>query len=158
MNKPKHSPEPWHLLPDDGGALTVMSGRRIVAKVYYHGGSEDPHVHENARRIVACVNACAGIEDPAAFIAKAKEADAVSTALKPVAHLLPEQATRINACLLACEDIEDPAAAIQAARDALTAIEAKRCVIGDHYEECAYEECADIASKALALLTPKETI
>ena len=47
MNKPKHSPEPWE---------------------YEAGVSE-----VDAIRADACVNACAGIEDPAAAIQAARE-------------------------------------------------------------------------------------
>lgn len=77
--KPKHSPEPWALNPYDGGAPEIygFSHRgqtRAIARVLYHNGSEDPEVRANAHRIVACVNALAGIEDPAAAIAAAREA------------------------------------------------------------------------------------
>lgn len=55
----KHTPEPWHLAPNDGGARLVMgrSARgdvREIARVLYHNGSEDPEIQPNARLIAAC--------------------------------------------------------------------------------------------------------
>ena len=52
-----HAPEPWHV--DDGGDGEIMLWGGA-------GSVEDPDIGEiyamdNARRIVACVNACAGI-------------------------------------------------------------------------------------------------
>ena len=61
-----HTPEPWVIEPWGGiekdgifkGNLSVMSGRWSVAII--QGDNEKP-VEANARRIVACVNALAGV-------------------------------------------------------------------------------------------------
>ena len=53
--KDKHTPEPWEVT--DKRFIRQSSGRRhVVARVV---GSEE--MEANARRIVACINACAGI-------------------------------------------------------------------------------------------------
>jgi len=59
----KHTPEPWW---EDQG--TITSGEpdapRVVA-VYFNTDNRD--------RVIACVNACAGMEDPAKEIAELRE-------------------------------------------------------------------------------------
>lgn len=57
----KHTPAPWMIdekLTDLGAPMitaeTCWKGqKRIIAKVFYHSGSEDPEVHANARLIAA---------------------------------------------------------------------------------------------------------
>lgn len=75
MSETKHTPGPWRNDPAKGSAVgaapvivadTCWRGTtREIAKVLFHGGSEDPEVQANARRIVACVNACEGINPKA---------------------------------------------------------------------------------------------
>ncbi|MBE3087783.1 MAG: hypothetical protein IMZ71_01505 [Chloroflexi bacterium] len=76
MGETKHTPEPWIDDPEKGsayGAAPVIVAnlcwrgdkKREIAKVLFDAGSEDPEVHANARRIVACVNACEGINPEA---------------------------------------------------------------------------------------------
>lgn len=58
MSDTKHTPEPWKITdPDQNGLYGVWSfdGRHCIAEGLYL---------EDARRIVACVNACAGMADP----------------------------------------------------------------------------------------------
>lgn len=64
--KQQHSPEPWETPGEDGGERVISCrdsrGRSITIAHAYDGeryGSMEP----NARHIVACVNACAGIPD-----------------------------------------------------------------------------------------------
>lgn len=65
-----HTPEPWviaegitHIwIRDNDGGDTVFALHR----------EDDRDAEANARRIVACVNACAGIDDPAQYIAVAR--------------------------------------------------------------------------------------
>lgn len=69
-----HSPGPWHLNAGrcgddqcdgytvrdaDGEFVTHLDGSR------YHDERADPEADANAARIVACVNACEGVADPA---------------------------------------------------------------------------------------------
>jgi hypothetical protein len=60
----KHTPEPWKV---DGGkcrnAIVHEFGQMAIAECWYRGNWENTRA--NAARIVACINACAGMEDPA---------------------------------------------------------------------------------------------
>lgn len=79
----KHRPEPW-VLDDDSPYFTVSdsNGKYIIAGEMdgwmIPFATDDGNV--NAARVVACVNACAGMADPAAEIAALREslADAES--------------------------------------------------------------------------------
>jgi hypothetical protein len=61
---PDWTPEPWYA---HGADIRTNADERV--NIYDH----DP---SNRERIVACVNALAGIPDPAAFVKQAKEAAA----------------------------------------------------------------------------------
>ena len=74
-NEAKHTPEPWKLAEAVGGRHATGM-RRIrseseglehgaVAEVY--GINDGTEAAANGARIVACVNACAGINNPAAI-------------------------------------------------------------------------------------------
>ncbi len=78
----KHTPEPWVYRPnefDDWGFVRDEIGNLCAVARCTHITPEevvsgkDPY-KANGERIVACVNAFAGIEDPVAFVAKAKKA------------------------------------------------------------------------------------
>ena len=61
-----HTPGPWFLHGKPGyEALEIFGTNRPIAKSLYHLGSEDNEADANARRIVACVNACEGINPEA---------------------------------------------------------------------------------------------
>ena len=80
----KHTPEPWELLDAEADKEylrirgTVLGGRYKIANVLWPNYSESAREREaaetlaNAVRIVTCVNACAGMADPAADIAELK--------------------------------------------------------------------------------------
>ena len=61
----KHTPEPWGVwLNPDGGNLEMITDDGLARHIVYVVGN----THEakaNGRRIVACVNACAGINPEA---------------------------------------------------------------------------------------------
>jgi hypothetical protein len=65
--KPAHTPEPWQPedLPRKRLGISGDGGGGHVAEAY----SDD-----DRRRIIACVNACAGIPDPAAALKQARQA------------------------------------------------------------------------------------
>lgn len=67
MSKPKHSPEPWCNEVSDGLIFTKDATGSIILV----SGDEDEYQPD---RIVQCVNALAGIKDPAAALAAAREA------------------------------------------------------------------------------------
>ena len=77
MSESKHTPEPWKVGPTnpgriyrDSGSLSKIGNPIARANVaIWPEGQEDA----NAARIVACVNACAGMADPEEEIAALRE-------------------------------------------------------------------------------------
>lgn len=70
MSKTTHAEEPWQYTPES----VVMSGNvigRIIAICDRFGDKRD---QANAARIVSCVNACAGFEDPENLVSEYKSA------------------------------------------------------------------------------------
>lgn len=66
-----HTPEPWHLDGVRWVAAGTSPGQPYIAD--FNVGSywrQTGTTQANAARCVACVNACAGMEDPAAEIAR----------------------------------------------------------------------------------------
>jgi len=69
-----HTPEPWRVyawLNDSTFAVEYIQPSRVSAFICQMNGSNDKS-KANASRIVACVNACAGMEDPADEIDRLK--------------------------------------------------------------------------------------
>lgn len=75
-----HTPEPWHLHPKDRYPRTIcvlIDGREVqiseanIPRIDVEDAVE--MANANAARIVACVNALAGVPDPAAFVKAARE-------------------------------------------------------------------------------------
>lgn len=69
-NASRHTPEPWEA--KNGTDIvttwnTVHGGPNLIARAAWQDSTE--YRDSNARRIVACVNACAGMTDPAKEIA-----------------------------------------------------------------------------------------
>lgn len=64
----KHTPEPWRVAKD---TRTIVTNRIQIAHAWMFGGGQGV---ANAARIVACVNACAGMDDPQAVIDQAARA------------------------------------------------------------------------------------
>jgi hypothetical protein len=60
----KHTPGPWRVdkVLTDLGAPMVVSYKRVIAKVLYSGGSEDPAVHSNALLISAAPDLLEALE------------------------------------------------------------------------------------------------
>lgn len=76
-----HTPEPWRILPEEVDRTyirirgTKVGSRYKIANVLNEvsdlkGSYEGNETRANATRIVACVNACAGMADPTAEIAQ----------------------------------------------------------------------------------------
>jgi hypothetical protein len=74
----KHSPEPWRVIADYA-AMDAYGGQTCIAS-----GGDGGAV--NARRIVACVNACAGLST------EALEAGALGRALRLLEGIAPATA------------------------------------------------------------------
>ena len=49
----KHSSGTWRLKENNHAAPEIVTDERVIARVLYHGGSEDPEVDANARVLVA---------------------------------------------------------------------------------------------------------
>lgn len=67
-----HTPEPWRWMPNlhaygplKGAYIDDVAGTARVADVLSHAGVGQQRCEANARRIVACVNACATISTEA---------------------------------------------------------------------------------------------
>ncbi len=69
MSTTKHTAEPW---TSEGKG--VFGANRKVVMVAMCGDPIRAEDAPTAARIVACVNACAGVEDPAAALTAAREA------------------------------------------------------------------------------------
>ncbi len=62
MNENKHTPEPWHTAERSGFPFHIDDARgESVAMMLADDDHDEQRGLDNARRIVACVNACAGI-------------------------------------------------------------------------------------------------
>jgi len=62
----KHTPEPWAQVPKRGSAHIWNEATGIVVAGF--GGMTQGQERANLQRTVACVNALAGVPDPAAFV------------------------------------------------------------------------------------------
>lgn len=80
MTTTKHTAEPWQTFQSDAGGIVADDKGNTLASLPWAGDNHDPEA--NAARIVACVNACAGIDDPVKAINGAK------AALKVMADML----------------------------------------------------------------------
>jgi hypothetical protein len=64
-----HTPEPWEANVE--GVADVFAGDLLIAECTFHQGElSDEAIAANAARIAACVNAMAGIDDPAAIMSE----------------------------------------------------------------------------------------
>lgn len=110
-NEQKWTPEPWKV--DKYGSITA-NGRDTVliqgaASSCSAGPSRDIG-NANRDRVIACVNACAGMDDPAAEIAKLRrdlEANIESRHMEGAAfnkclHLRDELSAALRKCLDIC--------------------------------------------------------
>ena len=66
----KHTPEPWrittHLCSRDTHIVRRIDGEKHAVCIIRTNNADEAEA--NAARIIACVNACAGMDDPAAEI------------------------------------------------------------------------------------------
>ncbi len=69
-NEQQHTPEPWYI--NDLWPFLIWSKQGQIATTKETVDYTEEEA-ANARRIVACVNACQGIEDPEKFIEGAKK-------------------------------------------------------------------------------------
>ena len=87
---PTHTPAPWSI---DAGNF-IISGGKDIARALGDCTTEEEDT-ANAARIVACVNACAGLNDPAADIATMRRAlDDARKWFRHIASTAPHPAAR----------------------------------------------------------------
>lgn len=129
MSTEKHSPGPWHVqdnTEEPGGQLLVDSpydGAVAICGV----ADKEPGVarvlHDNARRIVACVNACAGIPT------EALEQGVVREALEALARLSFAAGCRESTMGSPCRLIEVKAELADAAKQACSILAKAHAVL-----------------------------
>lgn len=145
MSAPKHTPEPWSIHRHMGGtheaecdgftAWTsyIGAGDTLIGEVGAfkfnnpdNGGwlrvDSDKEQRANAARIVACVNACAGMDDPAAIISGLHIA---RETLLTVAKQRDELAAAAKRMISAWGHLNDEEISILELRAALAALEGK---------------------------------
>ena len=78
---PTHTPEPWNVERpfQDPGVYIAGPNTGLIAKLYVpeamlYNGDKQVSIDGNAARIVACVNACAGMTNPATEIKALRDA------------------------------------------------------------------------------------
>ena len=71
----KHTPEPWVLADMYIVESDTTKGTAVVANTRAPTTTPYSECRANAARIVACVNACAGIEDPAVELARLRRVE-----------------------------------------------------------------------------------
>ncbi len=81
MSEHKHTPEPWDV---KGNQIKCPMGH--VAECFRLDKYIEGNTEANAERIVTCVNAMAGIDDPAAFVKQAKAAPEMLKSLEAIAE------------------------------------------------------------------------
>lgn len=67
----KHTPEPWGLGTREEGTICTCGGRGLV--IYRDQDCNRSLSDSDKARIVACINALAGIPDPEKFVKAARE-------------------------------------------------------------------------------------
>jgi hypothetical protein len=91
---PKHTPEPWELNKTTDG-LSITSKNGVIVHCYSVSISDYNHdiPKANAARIVECVNAMAGIDDPKKWVEEMKDENKL---LKRVLKSTDDSITCIN--------------------------------------------------------------
>ena len=70
---PEWPAEPWIVSPGDSAGCVYQEGNdQPILIVDVWGDNPDQYVVDTAARVVACVNALAGVEDPEAFVLAAR--------------------------------------------------------------------------------------
>jgi hypothetical protein len=87
MSRHKWTPEPWTMHPRPDRFKIEPDIAVVYAQQSRYDDSQSKAREANAARIVACVNALAGVADPAAFVAAF---EAMSAALRHARPLVGE--------------------------------------------------------------------
>lgn len=87
MTNFKHTPEPWHV-PSYASPFFCDAKDRTVGETCTTLSKGADEQAANASRIVACVNACAGIEDPVALMAALRALHSTDGASAEQRHMI----------------------------------------------------------------------
>ena len=85
----KHTPEPWEVV--DG--YFIEANEETICQFFNKYEDDFPNNDANATRIVACVNAMAGITDPQAF---RDSVDKLTAYTKEAAEMIRQREERIK--------------------------------------------------------------
>lgn len=94
----KHTKEPW--VAKDTGVVAISGGANVICEAPIHYLESHQRWSANSARIVACVNACAGMPDPAAEFARLR--DEVAKLKAELFGAMDLLATEINVPLQEC--------------------------------------------------------
>lgn len=72
MSKEKHTPEPW-IVNDTSVGITIFSEKQSAYLMYMSQTRTVNEGNANAYRVVECVNAMEGVENPTEFIANVRK-------------------------------------------------------------------------------------
>ncbi len=127
----KHSPEPWTVGSRSGGSIGIDSYKHqgtswfsfasVVVKMS-DSESDKEEGHANLHRIIACVNAMAGIEDPEEFVKLAKFNAAGPIKAHPIAPTTLTESDRDKLC------------------DILWWLRGYKKGANDNFEECPFDQ------------------
>jgi hypothetical protein len=131
MKEAKHTPAPWQILPEECDRPYIrirgiaLGTRYKIANVLTpnHDGVHPREAQEtraNARRIVACVNACEGIEDPENVVPQLRRANDRVLQLEPL-RLQRDELLQALKALTSASDVVAYGAAFHAAAAKLRA-------------------------------------
>lgn len=110
----QHTKEPWAVDTDNRDGMewnnhivSLKSPHLRICFMAHDGTDENVRGEANARRIVVCVNACAGIDDPELWVAQMRFMDSDHTASLEIIGELTKQRDELLAALKRLEDACD---------------------------------------------------
>ena len=95
--RPLHTPEPWRVIRADDPDAYLLYGDTGDCIAEMPNPDRQGVEHSNPYRIVECVNACAGMDDPAAEIEKLKQLSYLYAQAVLTAGELRDQNTALRA-------------------------------------------------------------
>ena len=92
MSNFKHTPEPWKFVEDGNADIYhIFESERWIVTLLLNGEMPTPKQLELMRRIVACVNACAGIDHPEEVIRAMRAVKAEDLSAEAIGKLKQER-------------------------------------------------------------------
>jgi len=153
-----HTPEPWQLKDSWEGVIPVDRTGEYDTIFYQVGNYDTPACSkEDGERIVACVNACVGMEDPEKEIAILRLKNKTSLANNLCPDCRDKQT--FKSCL-SCENQKlrsDKQTLVDALEEAIEGMEDMIGYVPDYFrEKWKHDDCIKEAREALASVREKE--